>query len=78
MDKCHVPPKPADCYRLLVCIRELEAKVERLREARKEALEVYAGMEGFEPKTAPEGYCLRIIDQMAKALFAQEGEYDNV
>ena len=32
------------------------------------ALEVYAGMEGFIPETAAEGYCLRIIDEMNKAL----------
>ena len=37
------------------------------------ALEVYAGMEGFIPETAAEGYCLRIIDEMNKALL-QEGE----
>ena len=35
------------------------------------ALEVYAGMEGFIPETAAEGYCLRIIEQMNEAL--QEG-----
>lgn len=29
--------------------------------------EVYAGVEGFVPQTAPEGYCLRIIEQMAHA-----------
>ena len=37
------------------------------------AIEVYAGMEGFIPETAAEGYCLRIIDEMNKALL-QEGE----
>ena len=35
------------------------------------ALEVYAGMEGFIPETAAEGYCLRIIEQMNKALQEQ-------
>ena len=37
------------------------------------ALEVYAGMEGFIPETAAEGYCLRIIEQMNAALLEQEG-----
>ena len=35
------------------------------------AIEVYAGMEGFIPETAAEGYCLRIIEQMNKALQEQ-------
>lgn len=35
------------------------------------ALEVYAGMEGFIPETAPEAYCLRIIEQMNEALQEQ-------
>ena len=35
------------------------------------ALEVYAGMEGFIPETAAEGYCLRIIEQMNKALLEE-------
>ena len=35
------------------------------------ALEVYAGMEGFIPETAAEGYCLRIIEQMNEALQEQ-------
>ena len=35
------------------------------------ALEVYAGMEGFIPETAAEGYCLRIIEQMNKALLQE-------
>jgi len=47
-------------------IAELEAMIH-------EAKEVYAGMEGFKPETAPEGYCLRIIEQMYAAL-ADQGE----
>ena len=35
------------------------------------AIEVYAGMEGFIPETAPEAYCLRIIEQMNEALQEQ-------
>ena len=38
------------------------------------AIEVYAGMEGFIPETAAEGYCLRIIEQMNKAL--QETDHE--
>jgi len=34
--------------------------------------EVYAGMEGFKPETAPEGYCLRIIEQMYRASVGDE------
>ena len=30
--------------------------------------EIYAGMEGFIPQTAPEGYCLRIIREMYEAV----------
>ncbi len=30
-----------------------------------EVYEIYAGMEGFIPETAPEGYCLMIIKKMA-------------
>ena len=32
--------------------------------ALREIIEIYAGMEGFEPHTAPEAYALRIIKQM--------------
>ena len=32
-----------------------------------EVYEIYAGMEGFIPETAPEGYCLMIIKKMAQA-----------
>ena len=38
------------------------------------ALEVYAGMEGFIPETAAEGYCLRIIEQMNEALQESDDE----
>ena len=38
------------------------------------AIEVYAGMEGFIPETAAEGYCLRIIEQMNKALHETDHE----
>ena len=45
-----------------------EADNARLAERIHEAYEIYAGMEGFEPLTAPEGYCLSIIKKMAQAL----------
>lgn len=48
-------------------IAELEAKIH-------EATEAYAGMEGFIPETAAEGYCLRIIRQMYSALIGGEDE----
>ena len=38
------------------------------------AIEVYAGMEGFIPETAAEGYCLRIIEQMNEALQESDDE----
>jgi len=42
---------------------ELNTVKTKLHEVR----EIYAGMEGFIPETAPEGYCLRIIRQMYDA-----------
>ena len=55
----------------------IEHAAERLNDQQariQAAIEVYAGMEGFIPETAAEGYCLRIIEQMNKALLGQEGE----
>jgi hypothetical protein len=49
-------------------ITALRAQVARLEGALRESYEVYAGMDGFTPETAAEGYCLRIIDEMAKPL----------
>ena len=43
---------------------ELEARIH-------EAIEIYAGMEGFVPETAAEAYCLRIIEQIMDALKEQ-------
>ena len=45
-------------------------RIEELESRIHEACEVYAGMEGFIPETAPEGYCLRIINEMYKELTA--------
>ena len=40
-----------------------------------EVQEIYTGMEGgFVPETAPEGYCLRIIEQMYKATLTANPE----
>ena len=59
-----------------VCLEEENAKqADRIAELEAriaEAVEVFAGMEGFIPQTAPEAYTLRIIDDMIKALAAQE------
>ena len=49
-------------------IGRLDDQIDELEKRIHEACEVYAGMEGFEPETAPEAYCLRIIEQMYKAL----------
>lgn len=48
-------------------IRHLVAVNRELVEALKEVREIYAGMEGFEPETAPEGYLQNIVEQMWKA-----------
>ena len=57
--------------------RTLEAadkKIATLQARIQAALEVYAGMEGFIPETAAEGYCLRIIEQMNEALQESDDE----
>ena len=41
-----------------------EAERDELREALEEIREIYAGMDGFIPETAPEGYLQRIIEKM--------------
>ena len=51
-----------------------QAHIEAMEKRIQAALEVYAGMEGFIPETAAEGYCLRIIEQMNKAL--QETDHE--
>ena len=53
-------------------LNELIQENDELRSRNHEAREIYTGMEGFVPETAPEGYCLRIIEQMYKALLEQE------
>jgi hypothetical protein len=45
----------------------LREKVERAKDALREIREIYAGMDGFIPETAPEGYQQRIIKQMYDA-----------
>ena len=52
-------------------IAELEQQLAELQKRIHEAQEVYAGMDGFIPETAPEAYCLRIIDEMNKALLEE-------
>lgn len=55
-------------------LNELIQENDELRSRNHEAREIYTGMEGFVPETAPEGYCLRIIEQMYSALAAARGE----
>jgi len=40
----------------------------QLKEAIHEAKEIYTGMQGFKPETAPEAYQQRILKQMYEAL----------
>ena len=52
-------------------IEALHNKIDEQQARIQAAIEVYAGMEGFIPETAAEGYCLRIIEQMNEALQEQ-------
>ena len=52
-------------------VEKLEAELAELQARIQAAIEVYAGMDGFIPETAAEGYCLRIIEQMNEALQEQ-------
>lgn len=52
-------PRPEN-QMLKTRVQELEAQLHEVRE-------IFAGMEGFEPETAPEGYAMRIINQMYEA-----------
>lgn len=49
-------------------ITKLEAENQRLREALREAYEIYAGMDGFIPETAPEAYQATIISNMVGVI----------
>ena len=60
-----------DCCPLAPRLNRADDRVEALETRIQAAIEVYAGMEGFIPETAAEGYCLRIIEQMNKALQEQ-------
>ena len=44
-----------------------KCRAEKAEARLREVYEIYAGMEGFIPETAPEGYCLMIINKMAEA-----------
>ena len=55
-------------------IEQLEAEVERLREALREVFEEWAGSEGFIPETAPEGYLLQLTKRMTDIARAALGE----
>ena len=49
-----------------------QERIAELEQRIHEACEVYAGMEGFIPETAPEAYCLRVIEQMYQALVQEK------
>ena len=51
----------------IAIVKGLQARIQA-------AMEVYAGMEGFIPETASEGYYLRIIEQMNEALQESDDE----
>ena len=69
---------------LVAYTNKLEATIAELEAARREVIEIYAGMEGFvrvdenfwpiQPETAQEGYCLRIIEQMYKAALLEKDD----
>ena len=65
-------------------IRQLEAELAALTaqdnaKARLQAIcEIYNGMEGFEPKTAPEDYLLRIVRQMYHAAIHGKEKSDGL
>jgi hypothetical protein len=56
------------CVTMEQVLTSLRVENKELREGIRESYEVYAGMDGFKPLTCSEGYCLRIIDEMAAPL----------
>ena len=54
--------QPFDYVRRII---DLETRVANLEAALREIYEMWAGSEGFIPKTAPEGYLLELIKKMA-------------
>lgn len=48
-------------------IESQKARIEEMAAALHEVQEIYAGLDGFKPETAPEGYALRVIEQMYQA-----------
>lgn len=48
-----------------------ENEIEWLERRLHEVREIYAGMDGFIPQTALEGYCLRVIRQMYNAAMGE-------
>lgn len=49
-------------------LEDLEEENEVKATAMHNAREVYIGMDGFKPETAPEGYCLHLLKQMYEEL----------
>ena len=54
-------------------IAQQAAVIERLEAQLHEVREIYTGSDGFIPETAPEAYCLRVMEQMYQAALT-EGE----
>ncbi len=52
--------------------KEVAAERDRLRARLHAVTEVYAGMDGFIPQTAPESYLQRIVKQMYDAAAGEE------
>jgi uncharacterized protein (UPF0335 family) len=58
---------------LMVENAELRHRIEELEAMIHEAKEIYTGMDGFIPETAPEGYQQRIMRQLYEALKGEKG-----
>ena len=66
----HPGPKTrftTDEISMAATIKWLEQERDELRAKLSAIIEIYAGMEGFIPETAPEAYQARIIEQMYNA-----------
>ena len=60
-------PAGTKLYAALTAQDNAKARLQAIRE-------IYNGMEGFEPKTAPEDYLLRIVRQMYHAAIHEDGK----
>jgi len=53
---------------LATALEQAETENEQLKESVREAKEIFTGMDGFKPETAPEAYQQRVLRQMYEAL----------